>query len=298
MRLSIGQKFRYNILAMAKAFLPLIPPEYYNFDSKGPDFVKMLHESMDYLTGTKDLTAIFNQRQLPAGDTQEAFLQSIGPLAADQSRGIEYSLLKLGMIWKPLAFQTYTYKKRMTILGKNNQFEDLDYDPDSLVPMKDDNYDIPRWKRAREHMNKFYFYAAPNSLHERESMTRQLKYFQMKKLMMPITDEKIYEIMTGDSDYSQMESAYYDQELRKAMAAAKIQGAVQGVLQQIQSNLNPLGSAIGALMGQNGNGGGNQLPSQNNPVGRPNDNETAPRLTTTKDEDGIPSGVLETSDNN
>jgi hypothetical protein len=298
MRLSIGQKFRYNILAMAKAFLPLIPPEYYNFDSKGPDFVKMLHESMDYLTGTKDLTAIFNQRQLPAGDTQEAFLQSIGPLAADQSRGIEYSLLKLGMIWKPLAFQTYTYKKRMTILGKNNQFEDLDYDPDSLVPMKDDNYDIPRWKRAREHMNKFYFYAAPNSLHERESMTRQLKYFQMKKLMMPITDEKIYEIMTGDSDYSQMESAYYDQELRKAMAAAKIQGAVQGVLQQIQSNLNPLGSAIGALMGQNGNGGGNQLPSQSNPVGRPNDNETAPRLTTTKDEDGIPSGVLETSDNN
>jgi hypothetical protein len=305
MRLSIGQKFRYNILAMAKAFLPLIPPEYYSFDSRGHDFIKFLHESMDYLTGTKDLTAIFNQRQLPAGDTQEAFLQSIGPLAADQSRGIEFSLLKLGMIWKPLAFQTYTYRKRLTILGKDNKFEDLDYDPDSLIPYRNENSDIPKWKRAKNHMSKFYFYAAPNSLHERESMTRQLKYFQMKKLMMPIPDRVIYENMTGESDYTQLENEYYAQETKKAVTAAKIQGLVQMVLQQVQSEMNPLGSAISALTGQQGGNGSNGLNGANNgplnksnPVGRPNDNETAPRLTTTRDENGIPSGVLETSDNN
>jgi hypothetical protein len=295
MRMSIGQKFRYNVLQLAKAFVPLIPPEYYNVDNRLFDYVKILHELADYLTGTKDLTAMFQARQIPASDTQESLIQSLGPLAADQSRGIEYSLLKLGMIWKPLAFQTYTYKKRLTILGKKGtQFEDIDYDPDLLVPKKDVKDIRPRHIRAREHMNKFYFYAAPNSLHERESMTNQLKLFQMKKLNIPITDKKIYETMTGNNDFDQMKDEFYQQELEKALAAANIQSAMQNmaamndpmamIVQMLQNNMS-------------GNSIQRQLPFQKNPVGRPNDNEAPGRLLTKPDENGIPSGTLSTSDN-
>jgi hypothetical protein len=296
MRRSVGQKFRYNILALSKAFVPLVSPDYYNWDAKVIDLVERILGWMDYLSGTSNPHDLMSKNQIPGQDTQEALIQSISPLASDQMRGIEHSLLKLGMIWKPMAFQTYTYKKRLTILGKNNKLEAIDYDPNSLVPLTTNNDDErPRWMRAKEYMNKFYFYAAPNSLHQRESITKQLQLFQMKKLMVPVTDKKIYETTTGETDYDIMEEEYYEQETRKAITAAKIQANVQLIMQQIQSAQNPLASILAMAQGQNGGGNGNgQIPAlqNNNPVGRPATFSGPPQQEAKTDQDGIPRGTI------
>lgn len=297
MRRSVGQKFRYNVLALSKAFVPLIPPEFYNIDNKFIDLLNLLWTQMDYLSGTTNPHDMMSKNQIPGQDTQESLIQAISPLASDQMRGIEHSLLKLGMIWKPMAFQTYTYKKRLSVLGVNNKLEEIDYDPSSLVPLTTtDGDNRPRWQRAKEYMNKFYFYAAPNSLHQRESVTRQLQLFQMKKLLIPVTDKKIYETMTGDTDYEIMEDEYFEQETRKAIAAAKIQASVQMILQQLQTQMNPLAAILG--MAQNGGNGNNQTPTsfeQTNPVGRPPSFENPPQQEIKTDNDGIPRGTISTS---
>lgn len=297
MRLSTGQKFRYNAMRLAKAFVPLVNPDYYNFDARGIELLNMLWQQQDYLTGTFDVNTLAKKNQAPASDSTESLITAISPLATDQSRNIEFSLLKLGIIWKPLAFQTYNYQKRLQILGKDRtKLEEIDYDPDSLVPKQDLNDPRPRWQRARDYMNKFYFYAAPNSLHERESITNQLKLFQMKKLQIPVTDKLIYTTMTGRTDYELMETEFFQQELRKAMAAAQIQASIQQIMQQIQMANNPMAAlmAMGAA-NQNGNNGNQPMPFQKTSVGRPSDFEKAPQMQTKPDEDGIPRGTVTSS---
>lgn len=299
LRKSVGQKFRYNILALTNAFKPLVDAKFYDIDPKFLPLLELLWTQMDYLSGTFNPHDAMSKNQIPGQDTQESLIQAISPLASDQMRGIEHSLLKLGMIWKPLAFQTYTYKKRLNILGKNNQLEEIDYDPDSLVPLTTkDGDDRPRWQRAKEYMNKFYFYAAPNSLHQRESVTRQLQLFQMKKLNVPVTDKKIYETMTGETDYDIMEDEFFEQEQRKAEAAAKIQVSIEGIMQQFQMAQNPIAALLN--MAQNGGTSNNQngqLKSlqNNNPVGRPSSFENPPQQEIKPDSDGIPRGTIVSS---
>jgi hypothetical protein len=175
--------FQYPLSVLAKAITTIIPPETYDSDPNAFQFAQWLFDQAAELAGTKNIQNFALLKQLPASDSTESILQAMGDLPVDQSRNIERGLLSLGPIFLGLALQVYNTERLMQILGVEAIDDFIDFNPTNLVPLEHPNDTRPRWLRAREFMKQFPFYASPNSLHERQSMTQQLNFYRRRRLV-------------------------------------------------------------------------------------------------------------------
>lgn len=296
----IGKVFNYSVMALQKAIVPLIGSEYYTIDTATFTLVQALQSLQDYSAGTRDFDNAQRLKQMPSADTQEAMVENLGTLTTDQSREQERSFMFLGRLWLSFAPQVYTLKRRLQILPTKNAFDfkELDFDPSSIAPKILENDSRPSWIRMKEHVKNFSIFVSPNSIQERQSYTNKLTLLQVSKLGVPISARKIYDTLVGDDEYDKCKAEYYAEQEEKAIAAAKIQGEVQSIMQAIQmknqqpSNGNQQGQnpIIQDLLTHLGN---NMNPT--NSEGRPSSNEAAPKVESKNDEDGIKRTTLATS---
>lgn len=184
---------------------PILPAEYYNVPPFIQELVSKNEETMKYLSGVNDFTAISKARQLPSSDTVEKILEMAGPLVTDISRNMEAALGQLGEMMKCMFFEFYTAPRRMQILGKDGltlqdyeEGEDgskkpMIFQPGRLIPSHVDGEDpeagpsrYSQLQRAKMYMNSFFFKITPNSLHNLMQLTRKLMYIQLQKAGVPI----------------------------------------------------------------------------------------------------------------
>lgn len=191
--------------SMGEIARPMLPPEYYSIPATHAlEAVKFLQDQLRYQTGIRDMMALAQARQLPAGDTVEKLMEIAGPIVSSMSRAMERSMCEVGEQWKSLAFQFYTLSRRVQVLGKDGVTEqDFDFEPGSMIPshMPDElaaikqkgmsiedatksRYSIE--KRAQFHQNSFYFHITPFSMHQITQMTRKMLFLQLRRSGFPI----------------------------------------------------------------------------------------------------------------
>lgn len=125
-----------------------------------PSFVfqTMLYaqQELDAQSGFIDLGSVSRKGIIPAADTLEQMKEGQQTLVRLKVRYIESFLKDLGHQFVPNAFQFYSMKRRIQILGGDGiTFEDYDYDPGKMVPSG-----VP----AEEHWRSFQFMIQPGSL--------------------------------------------------------------------------------------------------------------------------------------
>jgi len=174
---------------------PLVPPEYYNLPAWMMEFVKSLSEAIPNLLGTRDIKALANARQVPAGDTLEKLMELAGPRTADKSRSMEQSIREFTDMWKAMAFEFYDARRIVQVLGEDGVTEHMfDYDPGNMIPSHTpDEYELISQhkmqpgdesrvglvERARAHIDTFYAHVKPYSLHQMTQMSQRLLLMQL-----------------------------------------------------------------------------------------------------------------------
>ena len=109
---------------------PILPPQYFDIPSWIPEHIAALEQRGDYLVGVQDFNALARAKQVPGADTIEKMQEVVGPIVQDVSRSMEQSIRGVGTLWKGLAFQFYTIKRRVQILGEaGTDDNDYDYEP-------------------------------------------------------------------------------------------------------------------------------------------------------------------------
>lgn len=278
-RLLIGKVFEYSPQLLKEAIAPLLPAEFFRIDERAPDFIRFNQEMSDYLMGTADSSILSKLNQMPAADTQESFLRSLGALATDYSRGIEGSILRLAKIWLYFAIQVYTTDRVITTLGVDAVLGAKDFDPKVLEPKVEQYPGSSYGERLQKHIRNFSIYAAPNSLQERMSQTNKLILLQLLKMGAPIPMEKIYNAFLDDGEFEVSKNKWKDEQFEKIVLSGLLQKALQMANQEADPS-NQLAMALKELIG-----------GQNQKEGRPATNNQPPRLES-KTRDGIPDSTI------
>lgn len=176
-------------MSMGDAIKPILPADYYNFPANILQHLKDNEERAQWLTGTKDLSAMAKAGRIPSGDTLEKMMELAGPLAIDTARSMEDVVGQLGRMNLALFFQFYSLKRRIQIVGKDGTVEqDYDYDPGNMIPSHaagedpDKPSDQSMVQRAREHVSNFYYWINPKSQHQQTQWSRKLLMLQLVKL--------------------------------------------------------------------------------------------------------------------
>lgn len=141
------------------------------------------------LTGTANLSALLQLRQLPSADTIQKYYEALTPEIRYEARQIEAFMRDLGEITKTNYFQFMSKAHRVAILGDQGiALEDFDYDPGTLVPaMKEsdpgyikelDANLTTRDQRAQWISKQFIFTVAPNSILAINSTERKMTVTQ------------------------------------------------------------------------------------------------------------------------
>lgn len=280
------QPFHYDMNVLVKAFVPLLDSNFYKIEAVELEFMKYLQEMQDYLSGTNDFSWAQRLNQMPAQDTQEALISKMGMIATDQSRNVEYSLLQMGLIWGQFFPQVYTTKRALEILGKDGiSLETFDYDPQSFVPYEDSNDERDFHTRFKKYCQQFSFYAAPNSLQERSSMTRKLALLQVQNAKVKISGRKIYDAFVEDDDYMAQVAEFRKEQSEDIKMAAELNAELEKAKQNAS---NPVAQALKeqGLLGEN---------SENGKVGRPPTNNAPARMETKTNPDGTSRPITATN---
>jgi hypothetical protein len=143
-----------------------------------PSFVfqTMLYaqQELDSQSGFLDMGSISRRGIVPAGDTLEQLKEGQQTLVRLKVRYIEDFMKQMGQQWVPNAFQFYTLKRRMQLLGSEGlTWEDFDWDPGTMVP-----YGTP----AEEHWKAFTFMMVPGSLLKSARMPQQALMLNLRRM--------------------------------------------------------------------------------------------------------------------
>lgn len=154
-------------------------------------FLTFMFQKFDDIAGTANIQALLQLRQAPGADTIEKFMEALTPEIRLEGRQIEVFLRDVAMMFKGNVFQFESKQRRFATLGESGGLaEDLDYDPDTLIPamakgepgyIPDLDASLPRHQRARFFMHQFAFRVAPNSMLAMEAQTRKLLYLQLSR---------------------------------------------------------------------------------------------------------------------
>ncbi len=158
--------------------------------SMGLELWQQLTQKFESLSGTANLQALLQLRQMPSADTIEKYYNALTPEIRYEARMAELFLRDVSEMVKVNYFQFLSKAKRIQVLGSAGQsLLDFDFDPNTLVPglrPGDPNYtpeldvdNTSRDERALFIANQLQFVVAPNSLlaidaTERRMMTLQL----------------------------------------------------------------------------------------------------------------------------
>lgn len=279
----IGKIFEYAPSLIKEHIMPIFPPDTYTLPNGSADLIRFYQEMSDYLMGTADSSVLTKLNQMPAADTQESFLNSLGSIAKGHARGIEQSMIRLAKIWLYFAPQVYTTERVITMLGADGMLKALDFDPNSIVPAKEDpEYTgLSYSQRLQKHIRQFSIYAAPNSLQERMSQTNKLILAQLVKMQVPISKKKLYETFRDDGEFEIDKQVWKAEQLEMVAMSALLQRALQAANQQADPNNQLAGMLAEMIKGQAGN------------EGRPPSNNQPPRLEQ-KMRDGVPDSTIAT----
>lgn len=276
----IGKGLEMNLRLQSTPLRALFDKDLFGIDQYEFQVITSLMELLDYVVGTNDFSNLQRKNQIPAADTLEAFVQSMGVLTVDHEREISRGVAKFGKIWLQFAPQVYTLKRRITVVGSNAvDVKDMDYDPESTVPKLDPKAEgKPYWKRLKEHLAKYNLVSIPGSMQERQSVTNKLTLLQMLKSGVPISTRKLYDTFIGDGNYDKVREEWVNEQTENAKLAAKIRAEVEAIAQNSKSPES--GGLVQQVM--------SALQQQDtSKEGRPNEDRTLPRQEIKRDEDGV-----------
>ena len=137
-------------------------------------FLELLFAKHESLTGTANLQALLQARQLPSGDTLQKYFEAMTPEIRMEGRRFEAFLRPIAEMLKVNIFQYESTAKRLTILGEGGlALQDFDFDPGTLVPAmvpSDAGY-LPAFDRSQARGDRaqalwglIQFVVSPNSL--------------------------------------------------------------------------------------------------------------------------------------
>lgn len=161
--------------------------------SMGLEMWRELTQKFTDLSGTANLAALLQLRQLPSADTIEKYYEALTPEIRSEARAVEAFLRDLSEMMKVNYFQFLSSAKRVQVLGQAGvTLDDFDYDPGTLVPSKmigepgytpelDKNL-TTHDQRAQWFHKQFVFIVAPNSIlamNAQESKMMRLQLYRM-----------------------------------------------------------------------------------------------------------------------
>jgi hypothetical protein len=168
-------------------------------DGPNPQVLTLAAELWDKLTtkhndlsGTANLAALLQLRQLPSADTIERYYEALTPEIRQEARQVEAFMRDLAQMTKVNYYQFLSQAKRVMILGEVGQtLQDFDYDPGTMVPALnpgDPGYTPELDKnlttvdeRAQWMQGQFVFVVAPNSILAMNSADRKMMLLQLSR---------------------------------------------------------------------------------------------------------------------
>ncbi len=169
-------------------------------DGPNPQIMAMMLDLWDRLTtkhndlsGTANLTALLQLRQLPSADTISKYYEALTPEIRQEARQIEAFMRDLSEMTKVNYFQFLSSTKRRLVLGNDAvALEDFDFDPNTLVPAMqpgEEGY-TPELdailttadERAQCFHKQFVFVFAPNSILALNSPERKMAALQQAQM--------------------------------------------------------------------------------------------------------------------
>lgn len=156
------------------------------------EFLQLLLQKFDDMTGTANLQQLMQLRQMPGADTIQKYWEALTPELRQEGRVLEAFLRDMAEMIKVNIFQFYSTARRVGLLGDVGvTLNDFDYDPGTLVPalqQGDAGYtpeldaSQSRDSRAQFFMRLFSFYVAPNSILAMNAMEYKMEAFQMARM--------------------------------------------------------------------------------------------------------------------
>lgn len=145
------------------------------------------------LSGTANLSALLQLRQMPSADTIQKYYEALTPEIRQEARSVELFLRDFSEMIKVNYFQFLSEAKRVQILGQGGvTLSDFDYDPNTLVPAlrpgeagytpELDADTTTRDQRAQFFHKQFVFVVAPNSVLAIDASERKMMRFQLARM--------------------------------------------------------------------------------------------------------------------
>ncbi len=154
-------------------------------------FLTLLFQKWDELSGTANLQQLLQLRQVPGKETIDKYLEAMTPEIRLESRQIELFLRDLAHMFLYNCAQFDSPEKRAMLLGEEGKvLEDFDTDPGTMVPALEPGepgYDpaldstLPRAERAHYYLRQFAFYIAPSSILALHAQERKMMYLQLAR---------------------------------------------------------------------------------------------------------------------
>lgn len=152
-----------------------------------------LTAKFESLSGTANLQALLQLRQMPSGDTIEKYYNALTPEIRTEARNVEAFLRDLSEMVKVNYFQFLSKAKRIQVLGSAGEsLVDFDFDPNTLVPglkLGDKGYtpelDVnttSRDQRALFMANQLQFVVAPNSVLAIDATEQKMMRLQLARM--------------------------------------------------------------------------------------------------------------------
>lgn len=164
-----------------------------------PEWLKLLLEQMDDVSGVSALRSLSELGQMPSTETIDKIVESMTPLVKARSRSMEVFIREFAMMLASIFMQHYTLEMRLRILGPSGAVqEDWDYKPADLMPAYIRESDFteeggltqealirgpePDYIRNREFLRYFNYNVAPGSLLDYATITKKLMYLQLSRM--------------------------------------------------------------------------------------------------------------------
>ncbi len=169
-------------------------------DGPAPQIIQIASELCDKLTqkfsdltGTANLSALLQLRQLPSADTIQKYYEALTPEIRQEARQVEAFMRDLSEMVKCNYFQFLSTAKRVAILGDGGQtLQDFDFDPGNMVPALKEGQDgytpeldadrTTRDERARFFHKQLVFVVSPNSILAMNAQEQKMLRFQLYRM--------------------------------------------------------------------------------------------------------------------
>jgi hypothetical protein len=159
----------------------------------GIDMWERLTQKFADLSGTANLSALLQLRQMPSADTIQKYYEALTPEIRQEARQVELFLRDFSEMVKINYFQFLSTSKRVQILGTGGQMlNEFDFDPDMMVPAllpgqpgytpELDVNTTSRDQRAQYFHKQFVFIVAPNSVLAMDATERKMMRVQLARM--------------------------------------------------------------------------------------------------------------------